>query len=73
MGPALLGQAGKLVFGFGNAPESDGAVLAGVLIQHGWKAATAVTDKLLACFTDGCQNFSTDLPKVRGHVVSQLP
>ena len=72
MGPSLFGPAGKLAFSFGNAPQSDGAVLARLLIQHGWKTATVVTDHLLAYFTDVCQNFSTDFTKMGGHIVSQL-
>ena len=72
MGPSLFGPAGKLAFSFGNAPQSDGAVLARLLIQHGWKTATVVTDKLLTYFVDVCQNFTTDFTKMGGHVVSQL-
>ena len=71
MGPSLFGPAGKLAFSFGNAPQSDGAVLARLLIAHGWKTATVVTDKLLAYFVTACQDFSTAFVKDGGTIVSQ--
>ena len=71
MGPSLFGSAGKLAFSFGNAPQSDGAVLARLLINHGWKTATVVTDKLLAYFVTACQDFSSAFVKDGGQVVSQ--
>jgi len=71
MGPSLFGSAGKLAFSFGNAPQSDGAVLARLLINHGWKTATVVTDKLLAYFVTACQDFSTAFVKDGGTIVSQ--
>lgn len=72
MGPSRFGPAGKLAFSFGNAPTSDGAVLARLLIQKGWKTATVVTDHLLTYFTDVCQSFTTDYQKLGGKIVSQL-
>ncbi|MHB1852215.1 MAG: ABC transporter substrate-binding protein, partial [Acidimicrobiales bacterium] len=72
MGPSRFGAPGKLAFSFGNAPTSDGAVLARLLMQKGWKTATVVTDKLLTYFVDVCQNFTTDYQKMGGKVVSQL-
>lgn len=72
MGPQRFGPAGKLAFSFGNAPQSDGAVLARLLMQKGWKSATVVTDKLLTYFVDVCQNFTADFQKMGGKIVSQL-
>jgi branched-chain amino acid transport system substrate-binding protein len=72
MGPARFGAAGKLAFTFGNAPESDGAVLAELMIQKGWKTATVVTDQLLTYFIDVCQNFTSVYEKLGGKIVSQL-
>src|SRR5579871_643138 len=72
MGPARFCAPGKLAFTFGNSPESDGAVLARLAIQHGWKTATVVTDKLLTYFIDVCQNFTTDFQKLGGKIISQL-
>ncbi len=72
MGPSRFGAPGKLAFSFGNAPTSDGAVLARLLMQKGWKTATVVTDKLLTYFVDVCQNFTTDYQKMGGKIVSQL-
>ena len=72
MGPSRFGAPGKLAFSFGNAPTSDGAVLARLLIQKGWKTATVVTDKLLTYFVDVCQNFTTDYQKMGGKIVTQL-
>ena len=71
MGPSLFGPAGKLAFSFGNAPQSDGAVLARLLINHGWKTAAVVTDKLLAYFVTACQDFSSSFVKDGGKIVSQ--
>ncbi len=71
MGPSLFGSAGKLAFSFGNAPQSDGAVLARLLINHGWKTAAVVTDKLLAYFVTACQDFSSAFVKDGGQIVSQ--
>jgi len=71
MGPSLFGPAGKLAFSFGNAPQSDGAVLARLLLTHGWKSATVVTDKLLAYFVTACQDFTSAFVKGGGHIVSQ--
>ncbi|MHB8244324.1 MAG: ABC transporter substrate-binding protein [Acidimicrobiales bacterium] len=72
MGPSRFGAAGKLAFSFGNAPTSDGAVLARLLIQKGWMTATVVTDKLLSYFIDVCQNFTKDYTAQGGKIVSQL-
>lgn len=72
MGPSRFGPAGKLAFSFGNAPQSDGAVLATLMINHGWKTATVVTDKLLTYFDTVCQNFTKDFTKMGGNVVSKL-
>ena len=72
MGPSRFGAAGKLAFSFGNAPSSDGAVLARLLMQKGWKSATVVTDKLLTYFVDVCKNFTTDFTKMGGKIVTQL-
>ncbi|HTX00976.1 MAG TPA: ABC transporter substrate-binding protein [Acidimicrobiales bacterium] len=72
MGPSRFGAAGALAFTFGNAPQSDGAVLARLLMQHGWKTATVVTDHLLTYFIDVCQNFTADYQKMGGKIVSQL-
>ncbi len=72
VGPARFGPAGKLAFTFGNAPQSDGAVLAQLLMQRGWRSATVVTDKLLTYFIQVCQYFTADFQKLGGKVVSQL-
>ncbi|MGH9075141.1 MAG: ABC transporter substrate-binding protein, partial [Acidimicrobiales bacterium] len=72
MGPARFGPAGKLAFTFGNAPQNDGSALARLLLAHGWKTATVVTDKSLAYFIDVCQYFTTAFTQLGGHVVSQL-
>jgi branched-chain amino acid transport system substrate-binding protein len=72
MGPSRFGKAGDLAFTFGNAPSADGAVLARLLFQKGWKTATVVTDHLLTYFVDVCKNFSTDFTKMGGKIVSQL-
>jgi len=72
MGPKRFGAAGKLAFTFGNSPDSDGAVLAELLMQHGWKSATVVTDHLLTYFDSVCENFTNDFKKMGGKVVSQL-
>lgn len=72
MGPARFGAAGKLAFTFGNAPQSDGAVLAELMMQKGWKTATVVTDQLLTYFIDVCQNFTATFQKLGGTITSQL-
>ena len=72
MGPSRFGAPGKLAFSFGNAPTSDAAVLARLLMQKGWKTATVVTDKLLTYFVAVCQNFTTDFQKMGGKIVTQL-
>ncbi len=72
MGPERFGSLGKLAFTFGNAPESDGAVLAQLLMQHGWKTATVVTDHSLSYFVSVCKYFTHDFTLMGGHVVSQL-
>ncbi|MGH9293077.1 MAG: ABC transporter substrate-binding protein, partial [Acidimicrobiales bacterium] len=72
VGPARFGKPGRLAFTFGNAPQSDGAVLARLLMQKHWKTVTVVTDKLLTYFIDVCQNFTADYKKMGGKVISQL-
>ena len=72
MGPSRFGPAGKLAFSFGNAPTSDGAVLARLLLQKGWKTATVVTDESLTYFIDVCQNFTSDFKAQGGKIVAQL-
>lgn len=72
VGPARFGKPGRLAFTFGNAPQSDGAVLARLLMQKHWKTVTVVTDKLLTYFIDVCQNFTADYEKMGGKVISQL-
>jgi len=72
MGPSRFGPLGKLAFSFGNSPTSDGAVLARLLMQKGWRSATVVTDNSLTYFVDVCKYFTNDFKLMGGRIVNQL-
>ena len=47
MGPKRFGDAGRLAFSYGNVAQDEGAALAELANEKGWKTANVVTDKAI--------------------------
>jgi branched-chain amino acid transport system substrate-binding protein len=71
MGPKRFGSLGKLAFSFGNVAQDEGAALAQLAIQHGWKTADVVTDKSIVYEVNDCQAFTSRFTQLGGKVVAQ--
>ena len=70
MGPKRFGpKLGKLAFSFGNVAQDEGAAMAELAIQHRWRRATIVTDKLLVYFQNVTKAFSVRYRQLGGKIV----
>jgi branched-chain amino acid transport system substrate-binding protein len=70
MGPKRFGPAGDLAFTFGSIAQDEGAALAQVAIQHGWKTADVVEDKAIAYTVDDAVAFAQRFKQLGGKVVN---
>lgn len=66
MGPKRFGEKGKLAFSYGNVAQDEGAALAELAKERGFKTATVVTDKAIAFTTNVCQAFTKRFEKNGG-------
>jgi branched-chain amino acid transport system substrate-binding protein len=71
MGPKRFSDAGKLAFSFGNVAQDEGAAMAKVAIDKGWKTANIVADKALVYTQNVCEAFGIEFEKLGGKVVSR--
>ena len=71
MGPKRFGEAGKLAFSFGNVAQDEGAALAKMAWDKGWKTANVVTDKALVYTQNVCTAFSNRFKELGGTIAAQ--
>ena len=71
MGPKRFGDKGKLAFSLGNVAQDEGAVLAELAIERGYKTAIVVPDNLLVYFQNVCSAFKQRFEEKGGKVISE--
>jgi branched-chain amino acid transport system substrate-binding protein len=70
MGPKRFGDAGRLAFSYGNVAQDEGAALAELANEKGWKTANVVTDKAIAYTQNVCQAFEQRFTELGGKIAS---
>jgi branched-chain amino acid transport system substrate-binding protein len=68
MGPKRFGDKGQLAYSFGNVAQDEGAALAALAKQKGFKTATVVADKSIAYTQNVCQAFANRFQQDGGKV-----
>jgi branched-chain amino acid transport system substrate-binding protein len=71
MSPKRFGEQGKLAFSYGNVAQDEGAALAELANQKGWKSATIVTDKSIVYTQNACQAFKQRFEELGGTVAAE--
>ena len=71
MGPKRFGDAGRLAFSYGNVAQDEGAALAELANQKGWKTANVVTDKAIVYTQNVCQAFEQRFKELGGKIASK--
>jgi branched-chain amino acid transport system substrate-binding protein len=71
MGPKRFGEKGKLAYSFGNVAQDEGAAMAEVAKQKGWKTATVVADKSIAYTQNVCDAFTNRFEENGGSVTAK--
>jgi branched-chain amino acid transport system substrate-binding protein len=71
MGPKRFGDDGKLAFSYGNVAQDEGAALAELANQKGWKTANVVTDKAIAYTQNVCQAFEQRFTELGGEIAAK--
>lgn len=71
MGPKRFGEDGKLAFSFGNLAQDEGAAMAQLAIDKGWKTAAVATDKELVFTQDICASFKQKYAELGGKIVHE--
>jgi branched-chain amino acid transport system substrate-binding protein len=72
MGPKRFGEKGKLAFSFGNVAQDEGAALAKLADDRGYKTAVVVKDKVLYYTQSVCDAFSSRFQDLGGKVVKEV-
>jgi branched-chain amino acid transport system substrate-binding protein len=70
MGPKRFGDAGRLAFSYGNVAQDEGAALAELANEKGWKTANVVTDKAIVYTQNVCQAFKQRFEELGGKIAS---
>jgi branched-chain amino acid transport system substrate-binding protein len=70
MGPKRFGDAGRLAFSYGNVAQDEGAALAELANQKGWKTANVVTDKAIVYTQNVCEAFKQRFEELGGKIAS---
>ena len=70
MGPLRFGEPGKLAFSMGNVAQDEGAAMAELAIERGYKTAIVVPDNLLVYFQNVCAAFKQRFEEKGGTVIS---
>jgi branched-chain amino acid transport system substrate-binding protein len=68
MGPKRFGDAGKLAFSLGNVAQDEGAAMAKLATDKGWKTADVVSDKQLVYTQNVCDAFANKFEELGGKV-----
>jgi branched-chain amino acid transport system substrate-binding protein len=68
MGPKRFGEKGKLAYSFGNVAQDEGAAMAALAKQKGFKTATVVADKSIAYTQNVCDAFTNRFEENGGKV-----
>ncbi|HYY84668.1 MAG TPA: ABC transporter substrate-binding protein [Beijerinckiaceae bacterium] len=71
MGPKRFGDQGKLAFSYGNVAQDEGAALAKMAKDKGWKSATIVTDKSIVYTQNACQAFKQRFEENGGKIAAE--
>jgi branched-chain amino acid transport system substrate-binding protein len=71
MGPKRFGDAGRLAFSYGNVAQDEGAALAELADEKGWKTANVVTDKAIVYTQNVCQAFKQRFEELGGRIASE--
>jgi branched-chain amino acid transport system substrate-binding protein len=71
MGPKRFGEEGKLAFSYGNVAQDEGAALAELANDKGWKTANVVTDKAIAYTQNVCQAFEQRFTELGGEIAGK--
>ena len=71
MGPKRFGDAGRLAFSYGNVAQDEGASLAELANEKGWKTANVVTDKAIVYTQNVCQAFKQRFEELGGKIASE--
>ena len=71
MGPKRFGDEGKLAFSFGNVAQDEGAALARMATDQGFKTVNIVTDKSIVYTQNVCAAFANRFQELGGKVVAQ--
>jgi branched-chain amino acid transport system substrate-binding protein len=71
MSPKRFGEQGKLAFSYGNVAQDEGAALAELAKEKGWKSATIVTDKSIVYTQNACQAFKQRFEENGGTIAAE--
>ena len=71
MGPKRFGEDGTLAFSYGNVAQDEGAALAEMANEKGWKTANVVTDKSIAYTQNACQAFEQRFTELGGKIAAK--
>jgi branched-chain amino acid transport system substrate-binding protein len=71
MSPKRFGEQGKLAFSYGNVAQDEGAALAELANEKGWKSATIVTDKSIVYTQNACQAFKQRFEENGGTIAAE--
>jgi branched-chain amino acid transport system substrate-binding protein len=71
MSPKRFGEQGKLAFSFGNVAQDEGAALAELANEKGWKSATIVTDKSIVYTQNAGLAFKQRFEELGGTVAAE--
>jgi branched-chain amino acid transport system substrate-binding protein len=71
MSPKRFGEQGKLAFSYGNVAQDEGAALAKLAEDKGWKSATIVTDKSIVYTQNACQAFKQRFEENGGKIAAE--
>jgi branched-chain amino acid transport system substrate-binding protein len=71
MGPKRFGDEGKLAFSFGNVAQDEGAALAQLAVDQGFKTVNVVTDKSIVYTQNVCAAFTNRFQELGGQVAAQ--
>ena len=69
MGPKRFGEQGELAFSFGNVAQDEGAAIAHLANEKGFKTAHVVTDKVIVYTQNVCQAFKKRFTELGGRIV----
>jgi branched-chain amino acid transport system substrate-binding protein len=73
MGPKRFGSEGELAFSFGNLAQDEGAAMAKLVTEHGWKTVNMVYDQAIVFTQNDCEAFKTRFEEEGGEVVLEEP